>query len=261
MIQFHAQTPFDSPWAALVKTMVMMTSEFDYEDLVKLTDSKDFVTSLLVVRLIFFIFLILAAIVLMNLMVGVAVNDLHNLQVLGNVRRLAKQVEFLGSLENLVYNRLFKKILPNWLQNMLRNKKKILSVFVLQPSVPKSKCYKALPTHIREAIFEKAQSQKKQMEDELGSLNNRKKLDEIYEATVKKQQENMTIMNVKTETSRTHTNNNSKDLAKQVLELESTLADVQNQAMLSIKEMKSSIEELNIKMDKILKKLESSNGL
>ncbi|KAJ8710570.1 hypothetical protein PYW08_009085 [Mythimna loreyi] len=254
MIQFHSQIPFESPWAALVKTIVMLTSEFDYEDLVS---PKEFVTSLLVVRIIFLTFLILASIVLMNLMVGVAVNDLHNLQVLGNVRRLAKQVEFLGSLEHLVYNRLFKKLLPNWLEDILTNKKKILNVFILSPSLPKSKCYKSLPSHIREAIFEKAQSRKKQMDDELGSQNYKKKLDEIYRATVKIKQENLAVKHLKSKQLQ-NDKNNCKNVTKQLIELDQALFDIKNQTKSSINQLQSSIEDLSFKMDLILSKLDSS---
>ncbi|KAH9645729.1 hypothetical protein HF086_010125 [Spodoptera exigua] len=253
MIQFHSQIPFESPWAALVKTIVMMTSEFDYGDLVKEDDSKNFATSLLVIRIIFLTFLILAAIVLMNLMVGVAVNDLHNLRVLGNVRRLGKQVEFLGSLEHLVYNRILKKILPTWLEDMLKRKKKIFSTFVLSPSVPKSKCYKSLPSRIREAIFEKAQLRKKQMDDELGSQNYKKKLDEIYRATVKFKKDNNVPKNTKTD--RNITNKNIKDAAGHLAKLDAAIIEIKNETKLEINEIKSSIDTLNNKIDMILHKL------
>uniref|UniRef100_A0A2A4IVG4 Ion transport domain-containing protein n=1 Tax=Heliothis virescens TaxID=7102 RepID=A0A2A4IVG4_HELVI len=160
MIQFHCQKPFESPWAALVKTIVMMTSEFDYGDLVEETDPKVFVKSLLVVRVIILMFVIFTAIVLMNLMVGVAVNDLQNLEVVGNVRRLAKQVELIGILENLHNGSRFDSILPYWLKNVLQ-RKKCRSKFVIRPNETKSKNYKALPSHIREALFEKAQCRRK----------------------------------------------------------------------------------------------------
>ncbi|XP_026727732.1 transient receptor potential channel pyrexia-like [Trichoplusia ni] len=257
MIQFHSQVPFEHPWAALVKTMVMMTSEFDYEDLMKQTDSEKFVHSLLVVRLIFFVFLILAAIVLMNLLVGVAVNDLHNLQLLGNVRRLGKQVEFLGSLENLVYNKIFMKLMPNCLKEILKKQTKKLKDFVLRPSMPKSKGYRSLPSHIRDAIFEKAQMHKKQLEDEIGTQKDRKKLDEIYEVTVQKfcrKQPN--AKNFSVPGNRTRSVPNFSQLAGQVIDLDSSLDDVKNQTTLSIKELKGSIAMLNNKMNLILSKLE-----
>lgn len=257
MIQFHSQVPFEHPWAALVKTMVMMTSEFDYEDLMKQTDSEKFVHSLLVVRLIFFVFLILAAIVLMNLLVGVAVNDLHNLRLLGNVRRLGKQVEFLGSLENLVYNKIFRKLMPNCLKAILKKQTKKLKDFVLRPSMPKSQGYRSLPSHIRDAIFEKAQMHKKQLEDEIGTQKDRKKLDEIYEVTVQKfcrKQPN--AKNFSAPGNRTRSVPNFSQLAGQVIDLDSSLDDVKNQTTLSIEELKGSIAMLNNKMNLILSKLE-----
>uniref|UniRef100_A0A2A4ISZ6 Ion transport domain-containing protein n=1 Tax=Heliothis virescens TaxID=7102 RepID=A0A2A4ISZ6_HELVI len=225
MIQFHCQKPFESPWAALVKTIVMMTSEFDYGDLVEETDPKVFVKSLLVVRVIFLMFVIFTAIVLMNLMVGVAVNDLQNLEVVGNVRRLAKQVELIGILENLLNARRFDSILPYWLKNVL-NRKKCRNEFVIRPNEPKSKNYKALPSHIREALFEKAQCRQKRMDDELGSQNYREKLDEIHKemATVK----TMIMQN------KSQANKDCEALTCKILNIES-----------SICLMNSSISELN----------------
>ncbi|XP_021197048.3 transient receptor potential channel pyrexia isoform X1 [Helicoverpa armigera] len=225
MIQFHSQPPFESPWAALVKTIVMMTSEFDYGDLVEESDPAVFVKSILVVRVIFLMFVMFAAIVLMNLMVGVAVNDLYNLEVIGNVRRLAKQVELIGILENLYNFNRFRGILPYWLENVLRGKK-CQKMFVIRPNEPKSRNYKMLPSHIREALFEKAQCRYKQTDDEVGSQNYREKLDEIHNemVTVK----TMMLQN------KSQADIDFKEITNKIVKIES-----------SISQMNSSINELN----------------
>ncbi|XP_075985740.1 transient receptor potential cation channel subfamily A member 1-like [Anticarsia gemmatalis] len=274
MVQFHHQTPFEGPWAAFVKIMVMMTSEFDYGDLMEgmvpkspknatnstsILNGTEMEYSLLVVRLIFLVFLILAAIVLMNLMVGVAVYDLHNLQVLGNIRRLTKQVEFLISLETLVYNKYTKKLLPTKIERMIFNKT-ILKVIVLKPSDREFECYKSLTSDLRDVIFEKAQSQQKRIEEQIGSQMYKKKLDEIYEATVNnsKIREHPEVRRILSHDS--SKKNNMEMISKMIVDLDTGVANIKKQTAVSIEEMKSAIRSVHAKMDIILEKLEEKQG-
>ncbi|KAL4716005.1 hypothetical protein ACJJTC_003794 [Scirpophaga incertulas] len=186
MLQFRSQAPFDGPWSALVKTIVMMTSEFEYDSMFDEEHSKELAFSFQIVRLVFVAFLILAAIVLMNLMVGVAVNDINDLEILGNIRRLDKQVGFLSTLDTLVYNKVFIKILPKRANNKIKYKRNVSSVIVLRPGRPRWRYYKDLPSRIRDSIFDKAQTQKKQMDDEMGFKDFKEKLFEIHQAITKK---------------------------------------------------------------------------
>lgn len=165
--------------------MVMMTSEFDYEDLVDKKDTKNpQLHSLAIIRFVFLIFLILGAIVLMNLMVGVAVHDLHNLEVLGHIMRLEKQVEFLASLETLVSKRIFIKLLPSkWMYN-LRFSINLTRIY-LRPCEPSWSYYKTIPAHVRDAIFEKAVAQKKSEDHRVGFEGLREQLNEIHGAIVR----------------------------------------------------------------------------
>lgn len=181
MIEYRSKIPFENPWAAFVKTMVMMTSEFDYDDLVDNKDSTSLDTSLIIIRLLFLIFLILAAIVLMNLMVAVAVNDLNDLEVLGNIMRLEKQVEFLASLDTLVNVKVFMKILPKKLKYKLKFARS-LSKISLRPCEPLWSYSKAIPAHVRDAIIDKAQSQKEKIDVMEDCDNLQKKIDHILDA-------------------------------------------------------------------------------
>ncbi|CAB3254551.1 unnamed protein product [Arctia plantaginis] len=260
MVMFRHQSPFENPWAALVKTLVMLTSEYDYGDLmeqVKTVDGTNNTTStesfikntfqsLLLVRLIFLIFLILAGIVLMNLMVGVAVNDLQNLQLIGNIRRLTKQIEFHLSLNRSLYNRFLSKILPKDLLNTLLNSKTIDTTLILRPSEPNSKTYKALPSDIRNAIFEKAQVQKKRMEEEIGTQIYKKKLDEIYGAIMKIQENTIS--------------NEVENFENPVADVDAEVVDCNNHITEILKEMRSSINTLELKVDMILNRLQSGQS-
>ncbi|CAB3258050.1 unnamed protein product [Arctia plantaginis] len=197
MIQFRAKPPFEGIWASITKTLVMMTSEYDYMSMINKEHAKDIAASILVLRLVFITFVILASIVFMNLMVGVAVNDVNTLADIGNQKRLEKQVDFLTSLEDVVCHKIFRKF-----NSGLPMRKKILHKIVLRPE---AKCgySKILPKYLRQSIFEKAQLQKKQMEDELGSMAYHLKLDQIHEAVVRKEEKpeqqewtmNITLLN------------------------------------------------------------------
>ena len=56
-------------------------------------------------QFIYFTFLILVSLILMNLLIGLAVNDIQGLQTEGRVKRLRKQAEFIVYLEDMTTNR------------------------------------------------------------------------------------------------------------------------------------------------------------
>lgn len=79
-VLFHKNEQFNDCWKAIVKTVVMMMGEYDYENLFPddTEGNKSFLT--VTSRVIFLCFIILASMVLMNLMIGLAVNDIQGLQ-------------------------------------------------------------------------------------------------------------------------------------------------------------------------------------
>lgn len=248
MIQFRSQMPFESPWAALVKTMVMMTSEFDYGALFDEEHSKELATSLIIIRVFFLIFLILAAIVLMNLMVGVAVNDINDLEVLGNIRRLVKQVEFLGTLDTLVYNKVFMAMLPNSLNKSIKNKCKVIGVLSLCPGKPRWRHYRILPARLRDAIFDKALIQKKQQDDELNLQMFKSKMDEMYQAIVKKDQP---LIEHRDEDRPAKQKLRHEELDKHLNHIGAVVGSMQYEMRNYVQDLKMPIEDLNVKMDQI----------
>ncbi|KAG6453876.1 LOW QUALITY PROTEIN: transient receptor potential channel pyrexia [Manduca sexta] len=255
MIQFRSQIPFEGPWAALVKTIVMMTSEFDYVALFDEEHSKELATSLIVVRLIFLIFLILAAIVLMNLLVGVAVNDINDLEVLGNIRRLAKQVEFLSTLDTLVYNKLFNKILPKKVNSRLKNKRKVNNIMTLSPGKPRWKYSKVLPSRLKDAIFNTAQFQKKQMDDEKDFQRFNNMMDEIHEIIVKEKKDGDKQMETP-DLIKDRLVKRGDDITKRLGEIDDAVVEIKNQTKSYVEESKSSVEMLNVKVDQMSLEIE-----
>lgn len=78
-VVFHENDQFRNFWTAIVKTMVMMTGEYEYADLFeKKTDENS--SLLLTGQVLFLAFIMLVGISLMNLMIGLAVNDIQDLE-------------------------------------------------------------------------------------------------------------------------------------------------------------------------------------
>lgn len=184
MIQFRAKFPFEGPWASFVKTMAMMTSEYDYQTTINKQDAEKVSASLIILRIIFLMFLILVSIVLMNLIAGVAVNNVSHLEMIGNIKRLEKQVEFITSLEDIVCHKVIRKVLAKSFHKKLSKNHKMKNVIVLRPRESTCSYCKVLPPRIREAIFETAQIQQMQMDEELGSMAFKMKLDQIHNVIV-----------------------------------------------------------------------------
>ena len=91
-------------------------------------------------HVIYFFFLILVSLILMNLLIGLAVNDIQGLQNEGRVKRLRKQAEFIVYLEDIVSNRFLRWLLccsgiTQWLNSWIN----LESVFTFSPAGRKMK--------------------------------------------------------------------------------------------------------------------------
>ncbi|VVC91355.1 unnamed protein product [Leptidea sinapis] len=257
MIQFHSEMPFETPWAAFVKTVVMMTSEFDYVALFDEEHTEKLATSLVIVRLIFLIFLILAAIVLMNLMVGVAVSDINDLEILGNINRLAKQVEFLSTLDNLVYNRFFTTILPQRVNEHIKCKRKVLNTITMSPGKPRWRSFKILPSYLRDALLTIAHEQKKIKDQEIGSEEFTKKIDEMHEAITKLYEEQTEKNELKQLENKPLYKFKYEDVLKRLSGIDDGIDLVKSQLNDCIEGAHSPIEKLTVKIDQISLEMEN----
>lgn len=119
MIQFQAIKPFENPWNALLKTLVLMVGELDYVDLIYGPGPAAEWAS----RLLFTIFVIFGSIVLMNLLVGLAVSDISDLETQGLQERLKGLVKYICLLELAVNNKLIGRYLrQNFLYKRVKNR-------------------------------------------------------------------------------------------------------------------------------------------
>lgn len=150
MIQFEARTPFETWWESLVKVMVMAL-EFDYGDLFENIRGVD--ATSVVGRSMFLVFMVLVAIVLMNLLVGLAVSDIAALEKQGRAQRLAKQIDFLSMLEMFVYNKSLFACCPKKLSEAIKRCRATESSLLVEPGVPLRKTRRFLPEQLRQDVI------------------------------------------------------------------------------------------------------------
>ncbi|XP_039315391.1 serine/threonine-protein phosphatase 6 regulatory ankyrin repeat subunit B isoform X2 [Solenopsis invicta] len=159
-VLFHGNQKFHEFKSSIIKTVVMMMGEYEYEKLFGTkNDESTFLSG--TKRIVFIVFVIFVSIVLINLMTGLAVNDIQGLEKEGHTRRLMKQAQFVAHLEKVMSHRTFcSDWLPCHLKNFLRsrveikteitlvyNKKNInVSTYSLEPP-------NRIPVHLKEALF------------------------------------------------------------------------------------------------------------
>lgn len=148
----------DSPFYTLQETFVRtiaMVSEYEYSDTFHKSDNllRD-----VIARFLFLLFVVLIAIVLVNLMVGLAVSDIATLQAQGRSKTLAKQIDFLYMLESLVYNENLLDWLPQNIKAWITEHRNIPSLYVIYPNRPFDKKTTELPTELKRFILSKVSS-------------------------------------------------------------------------------------------------------
>ena len=123
---FPRSKSFSSPHTGLIKVLVMMTGELNFEELFfpeenekgEYVDVGDTSWILLQVsaQLSFVLFLLFVTIVLMNLLVGIAVHDIKGLQKTAGLAKLVRQTKLICDVETA----LFLGIIPRRLTKFLR---------------------------------------------------------------------------------------------------------------------------------------------
>ncbi|XP_046474385.1 transient receptor potential channel pyrexia [Neodiprion pinetum] len=147
---------FTDSWKAVIKTMVMMTGEYNFDDLVKTMDiTEKNVVLQFVGRIVFLMFVMLASIVLMNLMIGLAVSDIQGILKEGYIRRLLKQAEFVAHLEWVTSHRIFKsRLVPRYLRMMYESKKMIPTQITLGVLTEYGKKNTGISEELIDALFD-----------------------------------------------------------------------------------------------------------
>ena len=169
--------------SAIIQLCVMMLGEIDYGELVKIQLFP--VTAHLTVIL----FLFLVSIVLMNLLVGLAVNDIQGLSKSAKLNQLQQQVDLINYMENLLFSPIFT-ILPDRLKKFLRDKLQGLEgqtnrkVYTVKPFDSNDKFFSE---NIKKSLYEnclKRVNKEKEFNKNAALLEMQNKINEMYQAII-----------------------------------------------------------------------------
>lgn len=91
----------------LLKTIVMMAGELEFEDMFYGENIKILYPG--TAHGMFLAFVLLVTVILTNLLVGLAVSDIQGLQQSAGLDRLSRQAELISRLEGLMFSRMLRK--------------------------------------------------------------------------------------------------------------------------------------------------------
>ena len=97
---------------ALVKSVVMMIGEYDFDSLF-FDEEADYIVPYPTFTLLFFlVFLVIMSIIVMNLLVGLAVDDIKAVQNSAVLQRLAMQVNLNLEVEKMLPDFVKRRVVP-----------------------------------------------------------------------------------------------------------------------------------------------------
>ncbi|NP_001296484.1 transient receptor potential channel pyrexia [Bombyx mori] len=105
--------------AGLVKTVMMMSGELEYEDIFYNNCTNSEIYYPLTAHIMFLIFVLLVTVILTNLLVGLAVSDIQALQEGAGLDRLVRQTQLIAHLEGMLFSSLLS-CAPQQLLTVLR---------------------------------------------------------------------------------------------------------------------------------------------
>ncbi|RXG61156.1 Transient receptor potential channel pyrexia [Armadillidium vulgare] len=137
-ILFHNQPPFKHRIGRIMKTLVMMTGEIEYNEWFYETRPRLRILYYGTSQFVFALFLLFGTIILMNLLVGLAVSDIQGLQKSAGLDRLVRQTHLIAHFEAFMFSYWLKYILPKGFLNALHSRVLLLnsmygSIFILNP--------------------------------------------------------------------------------------------------------------------------------
>ncbi|XP_055849071.1 transient receptor potential channel pyrexia isoform X2 [Episyrphus balteatus] len=136
---------------SLLKAITMMSGELEFEDIFY----GDYpIKYPVTAHILFLSFVLLVTVILTNLMVGLAVNDIQGLQVSATLDRLVRQAELVYRLECLLFSRLLRNSPKRLLalckrSSLLRTSRNQLQ-FVMRPNDPRDQ---QLPEELKISIY------------------------------------------------------------------------------------------------------------
>lgn len=152
---------FNDPLIALLKTIVMMSGELEFEDI--FFSSKSPILYSGTAHLMFLSFVILVTVILTNLMMGLAVSDIQELRRCAGLDRLVRRAELVAHLENMLFSKLLDRA-PNTIVKACRRGALLLQpphhcAIHIRPNDPREK---RLPRDLIKSIYHLVTERKNQ---------------------------------------------------------------------------------------------------
>lgn len=116
---FPKAKQFSNPFIAIIKILVMMTGELEFDSLLEnITQENSHPASLLEISALttFVFFLLFVTIILMNLLIGIAVHDIQGLHKTAVLSKLVGQTKLITHIESALFN----GCLPNCFLKLLQ---------------------------------------------------------------------------------------------------------------------------------------------
>ena len=165
-VLLHSQVEnFNSFKDAFMKTMIMMSGEFDYGDIFFPEDSSTAYPGL--TYAFFIIFFILLSIILLNLLVGLSVSDVSIFVEVAGLKKMSMRLKFVLNMERFLNSWLINwmlKKLPNLVRSCFKKEKKLKMIAEkeIQEDDHTSKMWKQV---IRTNVQEEKENDMKELKD------------------------------------------------------------------------------------------------
>lgn len=115
---FPDDPTFSNPFMGFITVLVLMIGEQNLDLLTNDPNGTDPPVLLEIsAQITFVLFLLFVTVILMNLLVGIAVNDIQALKKTAELSKLVRQTELILYIESA----LFKRYLPSWFRKILHN--------------------------------------------------------------------------------------------------------------------------------------------
>lgn len=150
MVLFHNKEAFRSFPLSLVKTLTMMIGEIEYSALL------DDIEMPLMSCLFLVLFLFLVCVLMANLLIGLAVNDIPDLQRQGKIKRLSKQASYLVSYEKLMLIARVLRCFPRQLRVFMSSRCRIPQVVHVLPNKHRKSSHKNVELYVPSETLQEA---------------------------------------------------------------------------------------------------------
>ncbi|KAK2583729.1 hypothetical protein KPH14_009647 [Odynerus spinipes] len=143
---------FANPLVGLLKTIIMMSGELEFEDVYFDEESKILYSG--TSHLMLLSFVVLVTIILTNLMVGLAVSDIQELRRCAGLDRLVRRAELVSYLEGMLFSKLLdyapKKIMRTFRRGAMLLHPPYHCAIQIRPNDPREK---RLPRDLVKAVY------------------------------------------------------------------------------------------------------------